>query len=320
MTLRGAPVLVSGGTGFLGSHLVRRLSRLGARVHLLTRQGSSLTRLVGVQPAPALTRVDFNDVPALKACIKNARPAFVFTAAGSTSSRGTGDAARRTETDQSYQANVVSVANLIEALSMEAPSSRVVRLGSIAEYGVGPLPFRETQIEQPASPYAESLVAATRLGQAAYRETGLAVTTLRIGVTYGPSQSESFLIPSLITACLDGKAFELANPTHTRDFIFVEDVVDAVLAAAVSDDLAGEVVNIGSGVETVIADVAAEIVRLTGAAINLRSSTGGARSSDVPRLVLDIARARKLLGWEPTTPLEHGLERTIAAYRASRMP
>ena len=319
MTLRDTTVLIAGGTGFLGSHLVRRVTGLGARVHLLVRQASTLERLADVRPIPDCTRVELDDAPALSACIRTVRPDIIFLATGLTADRGRGGPSSETAVARSYHVNVIVPLHVLDAIAIEAPAARVIRIGTLAEYGVGPLPFHEDQREQPVSPYAASQVAATHLGQALYRQRGLPVTTARVALTYGPAQAADFLIPSLITACLDGRPFDLASSSHTRDFIYVDDVVDALVATALAPGLAGEVLNIGSGREYRIGDLAALIVRLSGARIELRASDATADGAELQRLVCDPTRARRLLEWEAQTPIEEGLERTIAWYRANRL-
>lgn len=318
MTLQGASVLVAGATGFLGSHLVRRLVSLGARVQILARPRSALDRIADVKPRPPVLRAELSDAAGLATCVRSVRPDIVFLAAGSTSDRGRDQTAGQAG-DESYQVNLIGTHRFLRAIAAEAPRARVIRLGSIAEYGTGPCPFKEEQREQPASPYAASLVAATHLGQAVCRQSGLAVTTLRLALTYGPGQGENFLIPSLISACLDGRPFELSSASSTRDIVYVGDVVDALLASAVADGLAGEIVNVGSGRESVVRDLAATVIGLVGSATELRESARPPSRGEPARLVFDPSRARQLLGWQAQTPIELGLERTIAWYRAARM-
>jgi nucleoside-diphosphate-sugar epimerase len=318
MTLSGATVLIHGGTGFVGSHLTRRLTALGARVHFLMRPESSVERVADVRPAPDSTRVEPGDVAALRACIRSVRPDVAFLAAAVTSDRGRGVPPAEAGTGESYQVNVMGTLQLLHAIADEVPTARVIRLGSIAEYGLGPLPFSEDQRERPVAPYGASLVAATHLGQALYRQAGLAVTTLRLALTYGPSQAENFLVPSLIGAGLDGRPFDLLTPSDTRDLVYVDDVIDALIAAVTAGGLAGEVVNIGSGREYEIGDLAALIVGLTGGRTTLRTPPTPAAAVEKQRLVCDPARARRLLGWEATTTIERGLERTVAWYRTHR--
>ena len=318
MTLQGATVLVSGGTGFLGSHLVRRLSKEGARVHLLLRQESSLTRLSDLRAVPDFSRVELDDAEGLRSCLRNVRPDVVCVAAGSTADRGRGHPGDQA-VHRSYFVNVMGTLHLLQAISFEVPGARVIRVGSLAEYGVGLVPFREDQREEPASTYASGQLAATYLGQSFHRQFGLAITTIRLALTYGPAQSDHFLIPSLIRACLDGRPFDLTSADHTRDLIYVDDAIDALIAAATTARLAGDVVNIGSGREYRIADVAALIVRLTGASIAIRESVTSTDRAGLQRLVCDPARARNELGWSARTPLDEGLQRTIAWYKSNNV-
>lgn len=321
--MRDASVLISGGSGFLGSHLVRRLVRAGARTHLLVRSTSSLARLADLEVLPEHTRVELNDAPGLKACVKRVQPDVVFHLAGSTGDRGRVDGPGQDRADLgcgAYEVNLMGTLRVLQAVADAAPRARIVRSGSIAEYGTGPVPFHEDQREQPASPYATSLVAAAHMAQAACRVAGLRVTTVRLAVTYGPGQSDQFLIPSLIRAGIEGRPYEVTSGDHTRDFIFVEDVVDGLLAAAATPALEGEIVNVGSGCETRVSDVAALIVRLTGGRTRLRIGVRPPGGGEVQRLVFDPARARRLMGWQPRTALEVGLHRTIDWFRIQRVP
>ena len=109
----------------------------------------------------------------------------------------------------------------------------------------------------------------------------------------------------------------VTSADHTRDLIFVDDAIDGVVAAAAAPELAGEVLNIGSGREYLVGEVASLIIERSGARIDLRCANA-AGSTDVQRLVLDVTRARQLLGWETRTSLEDGLERTIGWYRQHR--
>ena len=143
------------------------------------------------------------------------------------------------------------------------------------------------------------------------------MTTLRLALTYGPAQSETFFIPALIRACFDGWPFEMTQGDQTRDYLFVDDVIDALVQAAVSPDVAGQILNVGSGHEYRIADVAALIVSLTGGTAELRKGRLPA-GTDPIRLACDSTRIQKLLGWDARTSMAAGLEQTIAWYRNTR--
>lgn len=319
-SLRDAVVLVTGGTGFIGAHLVRRLVADGANVHLLVRPRSHFDRLADVRVSVAHTALELADKPALAACLRGVQPDVVFHLAGVTAGRGTDArlASAAALLEHSYEVNLTGTLHLLLAVAHEAPAARVIRTGGLAEYGNGPVPFREEQREAPVSPYAASQVAATHLGQSVVRQFGLAVTTVRPALTYGPAQSDSFFIPSLILACLEGRPFDMTTGTQTRDFVYVDDVVGALVAAATAPGVAGQIVNAGSGREVRIDEVASLIVRMTGGRTALRVGAQPGRPGDLERLFCDPERARQLLGWVARTSLDAGLERTIAWYRERR--
>lgn len=317
--LRDATVLVTGGTGFLGSHLTRRLAAAGCRVCLATRPESSLDRIRDVSPPPQLVHIDLDRQDSLDACVRAVRPDVVFHLAGLTAARRSigqgGDSDLGLA--RSFEVNLMGALRVFQAVASHAPAARVIRTGTVAEYGVGPAPSREDQRGEPASPYGASQLAATHLGEALFRQLGLAVTTARLALTYGPAQSETFFIPALIRACLDGRPFEMTQGNQTRDYLFVDDVIDALVQAAVAPDLGGQVLNVGSGHEYRIADVAALIVSLTGGTAELRKGRLP-DGTDPTRLVCEPSRGQRLLDWHARTPIEAGLEKTIAWYRNAK--
>jgi nucleoside-diphosphate-sugar epimerase len=317
--LRGADVLVTGATGFLGSHVTRRLVGRGASVHVLVREASTFERLTDILPALRIATADLTDVAAVRRCVSAIRPRFVFHLAGVT-------AARRAAGDdpsivaRTYDVNISGTLALLSVLSeLGQPPLRVVRTGGIEEYGSGPLPYREDQREAPVSHYSASQVAATHMAQMLWRQTGLPIVTLRPALLYGPQQPASFFIPGLILSSLAGRAFEMTTGEQTRDLLYVEDAVDAVVDAATAPGIDGDIINIGSGREYRIRDVAELIVRLAGAG-TLRFGAVRGITSGLDRLVCDPAHAQAVLRWSPRTSLEDGLQQTIASFRAVAPP
>jgi nucleoside-diphosphate-sugar epimerase len=138
--------------------------------------------------------------------------------------------------------------------------------------------------------------------------------TVRPALVYGPGQSSSFFVPSLIEHCLSGRDFTIRTPDHVRDLLHVDDLVDALLLLLDVALPSGDVLNIGSGRGVAMRDVAASIVRLSGSSIRLLEGTpppdGG-----IPHLCLNREKASAVLGWSPRIGLEEGLSRTIDAYR-----
>ena len=314
-TLRSVPVLVTGGTGFIGSHLVRRLLLEQAEVHVLSRPAPDTGR-----SGTGVTRwtASLEDAAVIRRCLEEARPLLVFHLAGDSEvRRGGGDAGA---VQRSVEANLAGTLN-IAAAAAATGVQRLLRAGGLEEYGNGPAPFSEEQRESPISPYSASQVAAAHYWQMLQRHVDVSLVTLRLALVYGPGQSPGFLVPSLIRSCLSGEDFEMTAGEQTRDVLFVEDAVGAFVAAATCPhDLRGEIVNIGSGIERRVRDIAETIVRLTGSSAGLRLGSAPERLVEMERLVCRTEKALRLLGWSAETDLDEGLRRTIDAARTENLP
>ncbi len=308
------PVLVTGGSGFIGSHLVRALLELGLEVHVLYRPASALGRLAGVAERVGLWAVEFGDAPALAELCARLRPRTVFHLAGDTSMRFVDP--QLTRLCASAEQNVLGGLQLVLALRAAGSVQRLVRLGGIEEYGRGPVPSKETQREAPVSPYSAAQAALTHYLQMLQPVLGFEALTIRPALVYGPAQSERFFVPALMRACLAGRAFEMSAGRQRRDLLYVDDLVAALLAAASVPDLGGLVLNAGSGSHHAILDVARTIVRLAGNPCELLVGKAPERGTEIEHQFLDTSLAAERLGWRAGTGLEAGLAATLAWYRA----
>ena len=306
-------VLVTGARGFIGSHVVRRLLADGQEVHVLLRDDAPAERLQDLDGLCRWTG-DLDDVAALKICLRGSRPEQIFHCAGVSRARHmTGWAPVR----EAQRVNVDGLINLLEAACASGgPLRSLVRLGGLEEYGCGPAPFIEQQREAPRSAYSASQVAGTHLAQALQPTLPFAVVTLRPTLIYGPGQSTDFLIPALIEALLAGRPFALSEGRQRRDLLHIDDLVTAMIMAGSTDDLAGEVLNVATGVAWQIRTVARAIGRMLGRSDLLEFGELPDRPNDIIDLRGDASKAGRLLGWHPTIPLAHGLAETIECHRA----
>jgi GDP-L-fucose synthase len=295
-------ILVTGGGGFLGSHLVERLEADGHDVHVARRADYDLTK--------------WDDAVRL---FEDARPKRVFHLAGEVGGIG----ANRVNPGRFWYANLMMGAHVLE-LSREHGLDKLVIAGTVCAYPkFASVPFREDDLwngypEETNAPYGVAKKAIL-VGAQSYREQyGLDSIFLLPANLYGPRDNfdleTSHVIPGLIRKMLDNpdRVTLWGDGSPTREFLYVDDCVEGLVLAADRYD-GPEPVNLGTGVEISIRELAAQIAELTGFAGEIewdRSMPNGQ-----PRRSLDASRARELFGFEARTPLRAGLERTIAWYR-----
>ena len=297
------PILVTGASGFVGSRLVRRLVKTGADVHLFLRSSSDTRRLGDVPGHMERHGADLTDPSTLRTTVRRVRPRTVFHCASWGGHPG------QTDVAAIFGTNLVGTFHLLAACE-EAGFDRFVHIGSSSEYGMKTAPMSEEDEPAPVDAYGASKAGATLWCRAAAISRGLPIVTLRLFSPYGPWDDPARLIPAAARAFLDGRSPQLASPSGTRDFVHIDDVVDACLLAATVPSAAGEIVNVGSGRQATAGEVVDILSRLVPGAPS--PAWGVLPPRPGPSVwVADIGKARRLLGWEPKVSLEEGLRRTV---------
>jgi UDP-glucose 4-epimerase len=299
-------VLVTGGAGFIGSHIVDALLDRGADVAMADHLHRSPRPWVGeaLRRGVQLHVADVQDLAAIRRAFEAARPAVVLHLAAQVD-------VRRSIADPSFdaQVNVAGTVSVLEA-AREFGTRRVVMASTAAVYGNPErLPTPEDAPIAPLSPYGTSKAAAEwYLGQ--YRRLhGISTLALRMANVYGPRQDphgESGVASIFCgLAATGGRATVFGDGRQTRDYVFIEDVVDAWLAAAGSDVTGA--LNVSTGIETGVRDLAE--------ALDLPYDVAPGRPGEIERSCLDPSAAAVQLGWRAVVPLAGGLRRTLGAIR-----
>lgn len=301
---------VTGGTGFVGANLVRRLLADGWQVDLLLRPGHATWRLPPASPALAAHLVDLTDVAATQRLLRRLRPAHVFHLAAQ------GAYSWQTDAAEILSTNLLATRGLALA-AVEAGVESLVHAGSSSEYGRKAQPPPEDALPEPESDYAIAKLAATQFCRQLARRSGVRMPTLRLYSAYGPWEEPRRLVPALLVHGLEGEWPPLTDPATARDFVWVGDVVDALLLAAacpLADP--GAVFNIGTGRQTRLAEIVALVRDVLGIGAEPAWQTMPGRAWDTDAWQAEPSRAWRELGWVARTGLREGLAQTAEWLRA----
>jgi len=307
MGLQNVRVLVTGATGFIGSHLAERLVAEEAEVTLAVEPGASKANVTNILDKVRVHEVDLRDGQRVRELMRECQPSKVYHLAA------VGVTDPGVDPRLAVQVNVIGTLNLLEALS-ETECDCFVNTGTCYEYGHNIPPMREDQMPDPINAYAASKSAAWLFCNMYHRTLGYPVVTVRPFTVYGPRQSGRALIPQVILHALQGEDFPMTGGEQGRDWIYVDDVVEGYIRASLAEAAVGQAINLCTGKEHTVREVVEKVLELMGNPIQPLIGALPYRRGEIWHLVGDNARARELLGWEPRVTLEEGLRRTISWY------
>ncbi len=301
--------LVTGGTGFVGAALARRLVRDGHDVHLLVRRQHDPWRLVDLLGDCQRHEVDLTDEQRVGSLLDELRPDWVFHLAAY------GAYSWQTDVTQIVRTNVLGTTALVQAC-LKVGVEAFVNAGSSSEYGFKDHAPAEREWLDPNSHYAVTKAFGAQLCRFEAQNRDVRMLTLRLYSVYGPYEDPRRLLPTLITHGLQGRLPPLVDKNVARDYVYVDDVVDAFLLAATppSDDR-GPVYNVGTGVQTSLGDVV-EIARTSlGIASEPEWGSMPNRVWDSHVWVADNREIQARLGWKPRFTFEEGFEAMVSFLR-----
>ncbi|TET39267.1 MAG: NAD-dependent epimerase/dehydratase family protein [Planctomycetota bacterium] len=312
----GKKVLVTGAGGFVGSHLAEALVECGAETRALFHYNSmGRCGWLDFSDTKSELQIIHGDICDPDCMLKAADGVdIVFHLAALIG------------IPYSYHApisyirtNIEGTLNVMQA-ALSAGVGRLIHTSTSETYGTAEyIPIDEKHPLKGQSPYSASKIGADKLAESFYRSFGLNVVTVRPFNTYGPRQSARAIIPTIITQCRNGKIVKLGNLEPTRDFTFVDDTVSGFLCAAKADHAVGEVINLGSGKEISIKELAELISSIMCKKVEIISEGERTRpdKSEVDRLCASNDKAKKILSWEPCTSFEDGLKKTIKWFESN---
>lgn len=304
--LDGCRVLVTGAGGFIGGNLVRHLLTLGAKVSVLVEHEAPLANIFPREAHVSIGSV--TDKDRISAIVTERDPEYIFHCAGLLR---TVKKEQRNSVLDYISVNTLGTMYIAEAARAIPNLRSFVSLGTLEECGGKESPLAETDREIPISEYSLSKLCATKHIEYLRHEQNFPGVVLRPTIVYGPGQTGGMFIPSLIESCIANREFKMTNGEQMKDFVYVDDVVRAMVLVASAGDLPHAIFHIGSGVETPLCDVVEHVERLDG---GMWKATLGAipyRPEEKMYYCADISRARDCFGWEPTVTLEEGLKYTF---------
>ncbi len=302
--------LITGATGFIGSVLVRALIKNQEKVSVITRKKSIGWRLEDIKSKINIYESGLSS-PSLLSIITKIKPTVVYHLAAY------GTRPNQTNFNLLVNTNIIGTYNLLEAIK-NSSVKLFIHGGSSSEYGVKKNIMNESDVLQPLDNYGVTKMTATLLCQKYATTEKQSIATFRLFSPYGYYEDKTRLVPYVILNALLGKDIILSNPKNVRDFVFIQDVVDALIGSVKkSDKINGEIINISSGTQSTLKDVVDIVLQETTSQSKVIWKAHAEKRIvfEPKRWQGDIAKAKKLLKWTPENDLKSGLIKTIDWFR-----
>lgn len=291
--LKGQRILVTGGSGYLGSRLAQVLEDEGALVSCLSR-----TKAGGESAYSA----DITDAMAVKNVMEEVKPEIVYHLAANISRSRDFDIF-----DEMMRVNAYGTLNVLSALK-ESGDAHFIFTSSSEVYGNTASPFSENQLPKPVSPYSLSKYTAEQIVQTYATLQGIPFTILRLFNFFGKNMPEDFFIPQMVNSLLRGEDFLMTGGAQMRDFLYIDDVSEAMVLAAVVPEARNELFNVCSGTGTRLADLAAHVNQVIDAKARIITGALPYRENEVWEMIGSIDKIREKLGFEPRTSVAEGIQ------------
>lgn len=307
-------ILITGGNGFIGSHLARRCVALGFRVAVFSHHTANNWRLADIEDKIEIYTGSVMDQEIVASLINKFKPEIIFHLATSINR----DRSMKVFNDL-YQINVRGTEVLITSLLGKDHLKCFVQMGTIDEYGGNRAPFKEEDRELPMSPYSLTKLMANRMIEYVIRMQKFPGVIMRPSLVYGPAQNFGMLVTDCIKSCLVGETLPMTRGEQSRDLLYIDDLVNALIKVADCKEAIGEIINLGNGKELMIKDIVLEINTLLGDRGIFNFGQLSYRPGENMHFCLDTNKARRILRWKPQTSLSEGLRVTVEWYKNNQV-
>lgn len=301
-------VLITGASGFVGSCLVRRLLKENYKIHIITRYTSNLWRLLDVLKDVEIHNIDLLDSKKVANLANSISINQVYHLATY------GGYHYQSKLEDIINTNLIGTWNLFREFSKK-DIEMFINTSSSSEYGEKFEPMREDMKVEPNNMYGASKAAGTILCSTYAITNEIPLVTLRLFSPYGYYDAKTRLIPTVISSCLLGKEIKLSQKNSKRDFIFIDDVVEAYLASSKLANAYGETFNIGSGLQYTAEEIARIILKLIAKDAKIHWENNLDRQYEPFIWVSDNKKAYERLNWKPDVNIDTGLTNTINWFR-----
>lgn len=305
MTFKNKKILITGATGFIGANLARFFLREGARVSILTRKESNKWRIRDILKNLDEHHVDILDYDKLEKNVRQIMPEIVLHTAV------WGGYHFQQDTEKIMKVNVLGTCHVVKAC-LKTGFQAFVNTGSSSEYGLKNKAMNENDCLEPVTDYAVAKASSTLFCRALARRLRLPFVTLRLFSAYGYYEDPTRFISSVIVDCLKNRNPKVSTPSPVRDFVFIEDIIQAYVQAIWMPHKNGEIFNIGTGKQHNLGEAAQEILKLTGGKLKALWGSVDNTRIEPKNWKADILAASKSLDWRPKHSFSQGLKKTIS--------
>ena len=303
-------ILITGASGFIGANLVHDLINTKDQIHILIKKESNLWRLNNIISKCYVHFVDISKIKEVENVISEIKPETVYHCATY------GVYPNQKDTQKIDQTNLIGTKNLVSSLAKNTDLKRLVNLGSVFEYGSKPGLIKETDSTQGLDHYGKSKILQTKIIEDLSQQHNLPAVTLRIFTAYGNFEEPGRLISDIMVAIIKKNPIKILSSSAMRDFIYINDVIDALKKISVKPGINGEIFNVGSGHASSVENIVNLVCNITNTDSEVIWQDKNDREYDKAgtKGYADIQKIEKI-GWKPKISLEDGLEKTYEWFK-----